>query len=696
MEESTSSLEKPSLHPVEMVPPHSDEAKKNVGQKFAIISTVMSLLWVATIIAANHNKVMHLVETRTSERIEFNLREYLGKTPPLSPKIKLLAIDDNAFAYLGGPSPSLLGWAKTLANISAKKPRAILIDKMFAEPPTDSAETRAAMSLLKSIQTPIYTGAFFMPRRLVSREEITLSPGKYGINRLMPAENDERVREKRFSSLLSKENTFIYGHAKWFENLFAGVGHITYEDDGRVPTVVRINKDYILPHLGLMPFLDTIHMQGDKLTVGGFPLPMDRDGMSYFNHRPPQYFAQNAKSMRFVIERALADVPEKNVDEGDIVLIVAHFTGGTDFHEGTPFGSIPGGYLVASMVDGGISGKWLSKFAYTDYFIVLMCLVGIAIGVLSRPVTFWGISLLVSFVIFCLGIYMFSFQSIIFPWLMPLAGFTVSGIIHFANQSIQNEIKKIALKRDFYAEKARRLEEENKKILLEESLALGKVVQDLLLPKQYHGSFSQYTYDMKYTPSHIMGGDWLYIWNVSEEEQRIFMGDVMGKGPSAAIPVAIIIGVLKECEIGKFETHESIHKINQRMVDLFGNEITSTCAAIVLRKSGIIDMYNAGTPGWVITQDGGSSLHSMRSNPLGIAPECSFIKKSISLSGNAIVFTFTDGYLEGSRAFRKLINKLDQLRAFETDSNTIHDILMSSGEGHRLVDDRSLLAITVA
>ena len=216
------------------------------------------------------------------------------------------------------------------------------------------------------------------------------------------------------------------------------------------------------------------------------------------------------------------------------------------------------------------------------------------------------------------------------------------------------------------------------------------------MPKNYHGSFSQYTYDMKYTPSHIMGGDWLYIWNVSSEEQRIFMGDVMGKGPSAAIPVAIIIGVLKECEIKGLDMHEAIGKINQAMVDLFACTITSTCAAIVLRTSGVIDIYNAGTPGWVIAGPDGSSVHSMRSNPLGVTETGGYAKQSLDLSGNTIIFTFTDGYLEGSRAFRRLINKLDRSRAFEADSNTIHDILMASGEGHRLVDDRSLLAIKVA
>ena len=54
--------------------------------------------------------------------------------------------------------------------------------------------------------------------------------------------------------------------------------------------------------------------------------------------------------MRFALKRARRQVAEKNVDEGDVVVVLFNFyTGNTDFVEGGPFGSIPGGLLVSTV-----------------------------------------------------------------------------------------------------------------------------------------------------------------------------------------------------------------------------------------------------------------------------------------------------------------------------------------------------------
>ena len=44
---------------------------------------------------------------------------------------------------------------------------------------------------------------------------------------------------------------------------------------------------------------------------------------------------------------------------------------------------------------------------------------------------------------------------------------------------------------------------------------------------------------IKYRPAQEMSGDWIYVWK-KENERRFIIGDVVGKGPSAAIPVAVI------------------------------------------------------------------------------------------------------------------------------------------------------------
>jgi hypothetical protein len=62
----------------------------------------------------------------------------------------------------------------------------------------------------------------------------------------------------------------------------------------------------------------------------------------------------------------------------------------------------------------------------------------------------------------------------------------------------------------------------------------------------------------------------------------------------------------------------------------------------------------------------------------------------------SIIFTFTDGYLEGSRALRRLTRALTEKKAHSGGTDLIHSILMECGEGSRLIDDRSLLLIKSA
>jgi serine phosphatase RsbU (regulator of sigma subunit)/CHASE2 domain-containing sensor protein len=663
--------------------------------KFTFVTIILSIVWYIMILLANDNQVIKSLRIRVSQRIEFNLRHYLGKTPPISSKIKILALDDGTFSYLKGPNPSILQWAELLSNLDAKQPRAILIDKMFAVAPPDDAETAHAISLLKKIKTPIYTGTYLSPVILKQRDVISVEDAHYSVKRLIDIPYAPDTIFERLPTLVEKRNHYLYGYEKWYANIFKGVGHITYNDDARVPPVILFNNDRVIPHLGLT-FAESVQIKNQQLQIGDFAVPLDSDGYLHFNYRPPEFYSKQAKSMMFAFERARQHIPEKNVGKDDIVLIIAHFTGGTDFHEGTPFGPVPGGYLVASMTDGALTGSWLKHVEIDRLLIVIMCALGTVIGIFSGPLQFWLILFLLSSSLFAGAMYAFVYHAIVIPWIFPIIGLTVAGIINYANQSIQNELNKLSIKRDYYAEKARRLEEENKKIQLEQSLALGRTVQDLLLPKKYDGAFGQFSYEMKYTPSHIMGGDWVYIWNVSDEECRVIMGDVMGKGPSAAIPVAIIIGVLKEAELTKLSMSRAIELINERLIDLFGSQISSTCAAIVLRKHGRIDLYNAGTPGWFLSAAEKSEVYHLRSNPLGIDAKFTAVMDSFEMPPHGLIFTFTDGYLEGSRAIRRLIRQLNTKKAYEHDSQLIHEILMETGEGHRLVDDRSLLVIKAA
>ena len=118
----------------------------------------------------------------------------------------------------------------------------------------------------------------------------------------------------------------------------------------------------------------------------------------------------------------------------------------------------------------------------------------------------------------------------------------------------------------------------------------------------------------------------------------------------------------------------------------------SSCSSIVMKSTMEIELYNAGSPGWFYRGEGKSRHISMRSSTLGMSPEAYFAREKLFLTPGCFLFTFTDGYMEGARAFRRLITKLgsiDEAPSFPDLQMMLDEI----GKSFRLEDDRSLLMI---
>ena len=104
-------------------------------------------------------------------------------------------------------------------------------------------------------------------------------------------------------------------------------------------------------------------------------------------------------------------------------------------------------------------------------------------------------------------------------------------------------------------------------------LELGQAVQELLLPENRDGRFGDKDYRFYFEPAENMAVDWLTNWNFKEKELRLFIGDVTGKGPQAALAVSAIASVIEECKEREFSMDESIQAIHQRLFKLFKGKV---------------------------------------------------------------------------------------------------------------------------
>ena len=167
----------------------------------------------------------------------------------------------------------------------------------------------------------------------------------------------------------------------------------------------------------------------------------------------------------------------------------------------------------------------------------------------------------------------------------------------------------------------------------------------------------------------------------------------MGKGPSAAIPVASIICILKEAEHRRLDIKETLQLINQRMIELFDFHITTSVASATVYDDGRCDLVNCGIHGWYLYSEKETKFIMTRSSPLGMSTKVSMCETTIQLKKDELLFTFTDGYMEGSRSLKKFLKDMNQSRNFVPKIEYINEKLLSVSHYDVIEDDQSLLTI---
>ncbi|MFW7380220.1 MAG: SpoIIE family protein phosphatase [Oligoflexus sp.] len=645
------------------------------------------LLWMVLLQFVHDSRLNASIQNYISQPVQFQIREKLGKTPALTPRLKVFGLDDQTIAFLEDDEIRIDDFTLMLENIARQKPRAIILDRLFGKSPKHS-ELASYLQRLQAINVPIYAGSYFNQRAISYRSSLEINEKQYS-----PQAYSATFHDMQLPPHIKTSPGYLYGYAPEYQGIFTQVGHISLNDDGAVYPFIQSEQGWLIPHIALLA-ADFISLRQGELYANEVRVPMTEDGTIFINHRPVMEYYRGAKSLRPVIARARHGSPETLVQEGDTVLILFNFyTGSTDFFSGGPFGEIPGGMIVATVIDSIIQGKWLKTFQYENLLIGYFCLLGVIVGWQAGAISFWIISILMTLIYFAFSTLMFSYTSMVIPWVLPLVGFIGSGVLFYVHNRVGSEIKKVQIEKDYYSEKALRLEEENKKIKLAERLNLGRAVQEILLPPDFSFEFAGYQIGMRYSPAQEMSGDWIYHWQSHENEQRLLIGDVVGKGPSAAIPVAVIVGILGECERLSMEPEETLRRLNQRLLELFHKQITTTCTMVVLQQNSQLTFYNAGSPGWFLVGEKQIDYLSLRSSPLGINEEFEPSAHQMSKFQDLTMLTFTDGYLEGSRGFRRLQKALSKIESTHLSAERLHQILDEVGVEFRLEDDRSLLTI---
>ncbi len=226
----------------------------------------------------------------------------------------------------------------------------------------------------------------------------------------------------------------------------------------------------------------------------------------------------------------------------------------------------------------------------------------------------------------------------------------------------------------------------------DERMELAQSVQRMLLPREFSGQNKNIDYQFFYEPAEKMSGDWFHCWD-SPQATHLLMGDVVGKGPQAALTVSVVASIVNECKIEGKEIDECIEKINKHLIAFFNRTITTTLTVVSLRQDRRIELINAGTIGWMTMIGDKVEYHPLRSGILGHRETLNLGRVVLEVGDDFTLMTFTDGVLEGSRALKNLRQKLLAEKSRHPSFEGLFRLVVSCGLSSVLVDDKTLLVV---
>lgn len=377
------------------------------------------------------------VETQIARPISFEVRHWLGADPGIDPRIKIYGMDDSTVKYLEDTDLPFEDWTKVFESFAQAKPAAVFIDKVFGTPKGTDLERNAAR--IAALPYPIVAGSYVASAPVAFRESWDLTLSGYNLQDRL---NAGRVGKEALKSIswLPIEKGFPYGPHPSVRGAFRYVGHIVYEGKHSVRALYRLSESEAIPSATLFtgrpPYFDR-----GQLFIGGIPVPLDAKGELVINVSHPSTYAKQTYALASVIKRvkkgeAVTTLPKDAV----VVILPGMYTGDTDMAQ-TPFGIMPGGYLMTAMISSVLSGKWITVMRGGWLLILLGGILGLFLGLRLDMLRFWC-AVVGSCALFTgLGLGMFAYASIEVPWFFGSLSVFSASLATFAEKSRSAERK---------------------------------------------------------------------------------------------------------------------------------------------------------------------------------------------------------------------------------------------------------------
>ncbi len=176
-------------------------------------------------------------------------------------------------------------------------------------------------------------------------------------------------------------------------------------------------------------------------------------------------------------------------------------------------------------------------------------------------------------------------------------------------------------------------------------LAAARSVQELMIPQQ-NVKTPGFEVDSAYQPAQEVGGDFFHVQAAGDGGLLVVIGDVAGKGLTAAMNVSMLMGALRQTrERSPAKILNGLNRV------LAGSESFTTCQAAWFGADGELVVANAGhLPPYLNSQE----VALPGGLPLGVLPETEYAETRLYLHPGDRILMCSDGVVEARAATGEL------------------------------------------
>ena len=215
---------------------------------------------------------------------------------------------------------------------------------------------------------------------------------------------------------------------------------------------------------------------------------------------------------------------------------------------------------------------------------------------------------------------------------------------------LADDVSLLAVTLEQYNEQATKFSAEHARI--ETELSLAAKIQEGVLPKDFPNvkEFSLYA---STRPAREVGGDFYDFFMIDEDHIALVIGDVSGKGMSAALFMMTAKTVLKDCALlsNGDSIQNIIREVNNKLCE--GNEaflFVTLWFGIMTVSTGEIYYVNAGHQFPALRRCGErfKIFEDIHARPIAILENLAFPFGTLKLNPGDTIFLYTDGVVEAN------------------------------------------------